>query len=156
MEYASQHQWTYGGKVFEVNNFYDGDHDAWCYELYQTEQNPGRNDYIEIRIPDLTPDGPFTPAAASEAIFLAHGEPRIPHRSSYVCWTSHATTATYRRPGQPRRQTHRSDSGYAPDPGPPRRSAFRKGSPQPRTETAAQEPLAVPRPSRFAVAFGEP
>jgi hypothetical protein len=78
VEYKSQHQWVYGGNVYEVNNFHHSEHDAWCYELYQTGQGPDRNDYIEIRIPDLTPDGQFTPAAVTEAVFLAHGEPRIP------------------------------------------------------------------------------
>ena len=54
------------------------DADAWCYELYALPGIPGRNDYIEFRIPDLTPNGLFTPAPAAQVTLLAHGEPQIP------------------------------------------------------------------------------
>src|SRR5690349_2231339 len=78
MKFETLHRWTYNGQQFEVNNFHHGDAEAWCYELYAIPSEPDRNDYIEVRIPDATPDGPFTPASASEALLLAHGEPRIP------------------------------------------------------------------------------
>ena len=78
MAYLSQHRWTQGGREYETNNFYYSDVDAWTYELYQLPGEPGRNDYVEIRIPDLTPDGAFTPAPADEVQFLSHGEPVIP------------------------------------------------------------------------------
>jgi hypothetical protein len=78
MQYLSQHQWHHNGKTYEVNNFHHSDAVAWCYEMYEVPGEPDRNDYVEVRIPDLTPLGRFTPAPASKAVFLAHGEPRIP------------------------------------------------------------------------------
>ena len=78
MEHSSHDQWSHDGAQYEINNFHYSDADAWCYELYRVPSAPGRNDYIEVRIPDLTPDGPFTPAPATQAVFLAHGEPIIP------------------------------------------------------------------------------
>jgi hypothetical protein len=78
MEYRSQHRWSHNGAHYEVNNFHHAEADAWCYELYAVPGEPDRNDYIEVRIPDLTPNGPFTPAPATEVVFLAHGEPEIP------------------------------------------------------------------------------
>ncbi|HET9170391.1 MAG TPA: hypothetical protein VFN97_13190 [Actinospica sp.] len=78
MEYRSHHHWSHNGVQYEVNSFHHSEADAWCYELYRLAGEPGRNDYIEVRIPDVTPDGPFTPAPAAEAVFMAHGEPVIP------------------------------------------------------------------------------
>ena len=78
MTYLSQHRWTHGGREYEVNNFPHSDADAWTYEMYELPGEPGRNDYVEIRIPDLTPAGRFTPAPADQVQFLAHGEPVIP------------------------------------------------------------------------------
>ncbi|GAB1642941.1 hypothetical protein [Krasilnikovia sp. MM14-A1259] len=78
MAYLSHHRWIHDGVQYEVNNFHHAEFDAWCYELYAVDNDPNRNDYIEFRIPDLTPDGSFTPAPATEAVFLAHGEPKIP------------------------------------------------------------------------------
>jgi len=78
MNHVSQHQWSHDGVDYETNNFYHSDADAWCYELYALPGEPERNDYIEFRIPDMTPDGPFTPAPAERVTFLAHGQPRIP------------------------------------------------------------------------------
>jgi hypothetical protein len=63
---------------YEANNFYHFDAQAWCYEMCAIPGDRGSNDYIEIRVPDVTPEGPFTPAPATEAVFLAHGEPKIP------------------------------------------------------------------------------
>jgi hypothetical protein len=79
MTHSSQHHWTHDGVEYEANNYHYSDADAWCYELYALPGVPGRNDYIEFRIPDLTPNGgPYTPASAEQVTFLAHGEPRIP------------------------------------------------------------------------------
>jgi hypothetical protein len=78
MSHLSQHHWIHDGVQYEANNYHYSDADAWCYELYALPGDPGRNDYIEFRIPDLTPGGRFTPAPADQVSFLAHGEPRIP------------------------------------------------------------------------------
>lgn len=79
MEYLSQHRWGHNGVEYEVNNFHFADAGAWSYEIYALGGNPDRNDYLEIRVPDLTPDGgPFTPAPVSEVVVLGHGEPKIP------------------------------------------------------------------------------
>jgi hypothetical protein len=97
MTYLSQHRWTHNGVEYEVNNFHLSDVDAWCYEMYALPGEPDSNDYVEVRIPDLTPEGPFTPAPAGEAVFLAHGEPKIPspilcrfidlmHEYGHVAW----------------------------------------------------------------------
>lgn len=58
----------------------------------------------------------------------------------------------------PERQ-HGLPRGSAPDPGPPSEisdDGHQAGSLRPCTGTAAREPPAAPRPSRFAVASGEP
>jgi hypothetical protein len=82
MAQMSQHRWTHNGERFEVNNFHHQDEDSgfdgWSYEVYAVPGRPDRNDYFEVRIPDLTPDGPFSPGPASEVVLLAHGEPEIP------------------------------------------------------------------------------
>jgi hypothetical protein len=78
MTYLSQHRWTHNGVQYEVNNFHHSDASAWCYEMYAIPGDPDSNDFIEVRIPDLTPEGPFTPAPVTDAVFLAHGEPKIP------------------------------------------------------------------------------
>lgn len=62
----SRYQWSHGGKQYEVNSFHHADAEAWCYELYASEQEPGSNDYVEVLVPDVTPIGPFTPAPATE------------------------------------------------------------------------------------------
>ena len=82
MAYRSQHRWTHNGERYEVNNFHHHDEgsgfDGWCFEVYAVPGDPDRNDYIEVRIPDLTPDESFETAPASEVVLLAHGEPKIP------------------------------------------------------------------------------
>jgi hypothetical protein len=71
--------WTYDGKRFEVNSFHLGSDDAWCYELYEVRPDTGRNDYIEVRIPDANPEGgPFIPEPADHVTLAAHGEWEIP------------------------------------------------------------------------------
>lgn len=62
VRYTSQLRSTRDGREFEVNNFYLSDVGAWTYELYEVPGPPGRNDFIEIRIPDLTPDSTYTTA----------------------------------------------------------------------------------------------
>jgi hypothetical protein len=78
MTYLSQHRWSHGGRAYEVNNYPFSDADAWVYEVYDADPVPGRNDYIEVRIPDLTPLGPFTPGPRASVQVIGHGEPAIP------------------------------------------------------------------------------
>jgi hypothetical protein len=78
-ELSSNNVWSHDVTRFEVNSFYFGEQDAWCYELYEVIPDPHRNDYVEVQIPDAQPaSGPFVPRPAHYATFTAHGTWNIP------------------------------------------------------------------------------
>lgn len=58
----SLNSWRFADRVFEVNSYYDGERDGWCYELY--ELNPTRisNEYVDVRI--RPPPGRWTVCAS--------------------------------------------------------------------------------------------
>jgi hypothetical protein len=75
----SSNAWRFEDRVFEVNSYHDGERDGWCYELCEVDPTRSSNDYIDVRIPDLQPDGgPFLPAAAREVVFAGRGSPTLP------------------------------------------------------------------------------
>ncbi|MCO8277292.1 hypothetical protein M1L60_42620 [Actinoplanes sp. TRM 88003] len=49
--------WSFEDRTFEVHSFHLGDHDCWCYELYQTSPPEDGHDYLEVHVPDAQPDG---------------------------------------------------------------------------------------------------
>ncbi|WP_127499817.1 hypothetical protein [Actinoplanes solisilvae] len=71
--------WGHGERQFTVNSFHlcgDGD---WCYELFEMLPASDRNDYLEVRIPDASPDhGPFVPMHANHVTLTMHGRWNIP------------------------------------------------------------------------------
>lgn len=76
---SSHNVWWKDGRRFEVNSFHFGEHDAWCYELYEVEPEAEGNDFIEVRIPDASPEnGPFIPEAADRVTLTVHGSWTIP------------------------------------------------------------------------------
>ncbi|MBE1484373.1 hypothetical protein [Plantactinospora soyae] len=76
---SSNNVWWHDGQRFEVNSFHFGEHDAWCYELCEVKPEAEGNDYIEVRIPDASPDsGPFIPEAADRVTLTIHGSWTIP------------------------------------------------------------------------------
>lgn len=66
--------WHYGDQRCEVNSFYFSDRDAWCYELCVPDPDPDANDYLEVLVPDITPNGPFTPTSVDKVVLIPHGE----------------------------------------------------------------------------------
>ncbi|WP_433650171.1 hypothetical protein ACQP2C_27445 [Micromonospora zamorensis] len=69
----------FASRVFEVTSHHDGEHDGWCYELYEVNPTNTSNDYIYIRIPDLQPSGgPFVPALARQVTVAGHGNSKLP------------------------------------------------------------------------------
>ncbi|MEU4565008.1 hypothetical protein AB0F72_42075 [Actinoplanes sp. NPDC023936] len=75
----SLNSWSFASRIFEVASYHDGEHDGWCYELYEVEPTHTSNDYIDIRVPDLRPaGGPFVPAPAQQVTVAGHGSPRLP------------------------------------------------------------------------------
>jgi len=71
--------WSFTERAFEVNSYYFGEHDCWCYELYEVDPDAVGNNYIDVRIPDLQPaGGPFVPAPAEQVTFIVHGSPTLP------------------------------------------------------------------------------
>jgi hypothetical protein len=78
-ELRSHHVWSWEAKQFEVNSFHFGEHDSWCYGLYEVDPGAEGNDDIEVRIPDANPaGGPFVPGPADRVRFTAHGDWAIP------------------------------------------------------------------------------
>ena len=66
--------WSHGGRRFGVNSFHFAERGAWCYELYELPSVAGRNDRVEVQIPDVQPNGgQFVPGPAAHATFTAHG-----------------------------------------------------------------------------------
>lgn len=75
----SNNTWRFGDRIFEVNSFHFGDHDCWCYELYEVDPARQANHYLEVRIPDLNLDGgPFRPAPSAEVTVGVHGAFALP------------------------------------------------------------------------------
>jgi hypothetical protein len=75
----SLNSWRFADRVFEVTSFHHGEHDSWCYELYEVDPTSTSNDYIDVRIPDLQPaDGPFVPADTRQVVLAGHGSPELP------------------------------------------------------------------------------
>jgi hypothetical protein len=76
---ATLNVWHHGDKQFEVNHFHFGDNDTWCYELYEVKSPVATNDYIDIQIPDIQPEGgPFVPDHADRVTLTIHGEWTVP------------------------------------------------------------------------------
>ncbi|MDT5027639.1 MAG: hypothetical protein QOE61_4065 [Micromonosporaceae bacterium] len=120
----SCNEWTFGARRFEVNSFWLDDPDCWFYELYELGQPSDRNDYLDVRVPNVNPDpnsGVFTPDDAGRVTlnvfgtwvlpwpvlthFVAAVEAsgdivsrchRIGHRSSPTTPNSSSTTASCR------------------------------------------------------------
>jgi hypothetical protein len=78
MGYLSSQRLRHAGRVYETNNFYLDDANAWSYEVYDVDHVTGCNDYLEIRIPDLTPGASYTAADPDQVDIIAHGSPAIP------------------------------------------------------------------------------
>ncbi|MDG4764408.1 hypothetical protein O7632_09870 [Solwaraspora sp. WMMD406] len=75
----SRNLWEHDGRQFEVNSFYFSEHDSWCYEMYEVDTQSADNAYIEVRVPDASPDdGPFTPQPADQVSCTAHGKLSFP------------------------------------------------------------------------------
>jgi hypothetical protein len=75
----SLNSWSYANRAFEVTSYHDGDHDSWCYELFEVDPTSTSNDYNDVRIPDLQPaGGPFVPAPARQVTVAGHGSPKLP------------------------------------------------------------------------------
>ncbi|MGW4948196.1 hypothetical protein ACWEOZ_42150 [Actinoplanes sp. NPDC004185] len=73
------HTWSYGSRRFVVNQFHYGDVDSWCYELYEVDQDSTENNFLDVRIPDASPeDGPFVPMPADHVTMTMHGRWALP------------------------------------------------------------------------------
>ncbi|MFE7802211.1 hypothetical protein [Nocardia sp. NPDC057440] len=70
----SNNAWRYGDQRYEVNTFHFSDRDAWCYELCVPDPDPHANNYLDVLVPDVTPNGPFTPATVDRVVLTPHGE----------------------------------------------------------------------------------
>lgn len=74
----SRNSWRFNERALEVNSYHFGEHDCWCYELYDVDPGATRNNYVDVRIPDLQPaGGPFV-AAPAEVTFTVHGSLTLP------------------------------------------------------------------------------
>ncbi|MEV6562865.1 hypothetical protein AB0M22_44605 [Nocardia sp. NPDC051756] len=70
----SYNTWHFGDQRCEVNSFYFSDRDAWCYELCIPDPDPDANNYLEVLVPDITPNGPYTQATIDQVIATPHGK----------------------------------------------------------------------------------
>jgi hypothetical protein len=71
--------WSHGDRRYEVNHFHYGDNESWCYELYEVEPGNTENNYIDVRIPDASPEsGPFVPLSADHVTLTMHGRWNLP------------------------------------------------------------------------------
>jgi len=76
---ATLNVWSHENRRFEVNTFHHGDADSWCYELYEVKQDNESNDYIEVNVPDASPEaGPFVPMPADQVTLTMHGRWTLP------------------------------------------------------------------------------
>jgi hypothetical protein len=63
---------SHGSQRFEVNQFHNGDADSWSYELHEVDPVSNENNYLDVRIPDASPeDGPFIPLPFLDAVRAA-------------------------------------------------------------------------------------
>ncbi|MEV8514890.1 hypothetical protein [Dactylosporangium sp. NPDC051484] len=70
--------WLHDDKLYEVSSGYSLPDVAWQYELTGLTGAPGTGPYLEIVIPDSTPDdGPFTPGPAHH-VFVRAGGGQVP------------------------------------------------------------------------------
>jgi hypothetical protein len=75
----SLNSWSFSSQAFEVTSYHDGEHDGWCYELYEVDPTNPSNDYIDVRIPDLQSDaGPFKPSPARQVVVAGARQPDAP------------------------------------------------------------------------------
>jgi hypothetical protein len=75
----TRNEWSHEGRKFEVNTFHYGDVDSWCYELYEVTPADGSNDFIDVRVPDASPEsGPFVPMPADLVTLTMHGRWTVP------------------------------------------------------------------------------
>ncbi len=71
--------WSHDGRRFEVNHFYFGDIESWCYELYTVDPDSVDDGGIDIRIPDASPEsGPFVPMPAEHVTLTMRGRCTFP------------------------------------------------------------------------------
>jgi hypothetical protein len=71
--------WSFAGRRFEVNQFHHGDADSWSYELYELDPSSRDNNYIDVRIPDASPEsGPFLPMSVDHVTLTMHGRWALP------------------------------------------------------------------------------
>jgi hypothetical protein len=71
--------WSYEDRRFKVNHFHYGDADSWSYELYEAGPAVTENNYIDVRIPDASPEsGPFVPMPAEHITLTMHGRWALP------------------------------------------------------------------------------
>ncbi|MFD6563182.1 hypothetical protein [Micromonospora profundi] len=71
--------WSQGDRRFVVNHFYYGDADSWCYELYEVDPSTTENNYIDVRVPDASPEsGSFVPMPAEHVALTMHGSLALP------------------------------------------------------------------------------
>ncbi|MET7420619.1 hypothetical protein [Dactylosporangium sp. NPDC005555] len=75
--------WDFGGRLYEVVSTHSGPDDAWVYEVTGLSGAPGTGPWLEVVIPDATPDGPFTPVPAERA-FVRAGGGVVPWSIDYV------------------------------------------------------------------------
>jgi hypothetical protein len=69
--------WSHGDQRFEVNHFPDDG--SWSYELYEVDPDATENNYLDVRIPDASPDsGPFIAMPADLVTLTMHGRWTLP------------------------------------------------------------------------------
>ncbi len=75
----SLNSWRFASQAFEVTSYHDGQHDGWCYELYEVNPTNSSDGYIDVRIPDLQPGGgPFVPVPAGQVTVTGYRSPTFP------------------------------------------------------------------------------
>jgi hypothetical protein len=71
--------WSHRSQRFHVNQFHYDDVDSWCYELYEVDPDATENNFLDVRIPDASPeDGPFVPMPADHVTMTMHGRWALP------------------------------------------------------------------------------
>lgn len=65
--------WIFDGRLYEIVSTHSGPDDAWVYELTGLTGPPGTGPWLEVVVPDATPDGPFTPMPARHVVVRAAG-----------------------------------------------------------------------------------
>lgn len=75
----SRNTWSQGDRRFEVNHYHYGEAGSWCYELYEVEPGTTENNYIDVLVPDASPEsGPFVPMPAEHVTLTMHGRWELP------------------------------------------------------------------------------